>query len=43
MAIFTGAGVAIVTPMTETLEVNYEKLGEIIEEQIAEGTDAIII
>ena len=24
MAIFTGAGVAIVTPMTETLEVNYE-------------------
>lgn len=43
MAIFTGAGVAIVTPMTETLEVNYEKLGEIIEGQIAEGTDAIII
>ena len=43
MAIFTGAGVAIVTPMTETLEVNYEKLGEIIEEQIAGGTDAIII
>lgn len=43
MAIFTGAGVAIVTPMKENLEVNYEKLGEIIEEQIAAGTDAIII
>lgn len=43
MAIFEGAGVAIITPMTETLEVNYEKLGEIIEEQIAGGTDAIII
>lgn len=43
MAIFKGAGVAIVTPMTETLEINYEKLGEIIEEQIAGGTDAIII
>ena len=43
MAIFTGAGVAIVTPMTETLEVNYEKLGELIEDQIAGGTDAIII
>ena len=43
MAIFKGAGVAIVTPMTETMEVNYEKLGELIEEQIAGGTDAIII
>lgn len=43
MAIFTGAGVAIVTPMNEDLSVNYDKLGEIIEEQIAGGTDAIII
>ena len=42
-AIFKGAGVAIVTPMTETMEVNYEKLGELIEEQIAGGTDALII
>ena len=29
--------------MTETQEVNYEKLGELIEEQIAGGTDAIVI
>lgn len=43
MAIFTGAGVAIVTPMYDNLEVNYEKLGELLEEQIAGGTDAIII
>ena len=43
MAVFTGAGVAIVTPMHEDLTVNYEKLGELIEEQIAGGTDAIII
>lgn len=43
MAIFKGAGVAIVTPMNEDLSVNYDKLGEIIEEQIAGGTDAIII
>lgn len=43
MAIFTGAGVAIVTPMHEDLSVNFEKLGELIEEQIAGGTDAIII
>lgn len=43
MAIFTGAGVAIITPMKEDYQVNYEKLGEILEEQIAGGTDAIII
>lgn len=43
MAIFTGAGVAIITPMKEDHQVNYEKLGEILEEQIAGGTDAIII
>ncbi len=43
MAIFTGAGVAIVTPMHEDESVNFEKLGELIEEQIAGGTDAIVI
>lgn len=43
MAIFTGAGVAIVTPMKENGDVNYEKLGEILEEQIAKQTDAVII
>ena len=43
MAIFKGAGVAIVTPMKENGDVNFDKLGEILEEQIAEGTDAVII
>ena len=43
MAIFTGAGVAIVTPMKENGDVNFEKLGEILEEQIKEGTDSIVI
>ncbi|MDD3279323.1 MAG: 4-hydroxy-tetrahydrodipicolinate synthase [Lachnospiraceae bacterium] len=43
MAIFKGAGVAIVTPMKANGEVNYEKLAELIEDQIAGGTDAIII
>ena len=43
MSIFTGAGVAIITPMTETAAVNYPKLEEILEYQIANGTDAIII
>ena len=43
MAIFKGAGVAIVTPMKENLDVNYEKLQEIIEYQIDHGTDCIVI
>lgn len=42
MAIFKGAGVALITPFTDSGEVNYEKLEEILEEQIAGGTDAII-
>lgn len=43
MAIFKGAGVAIVTPFTEDYQVNYEKLGELIDFQINNGTDSIII
>ncbi len=43
MAIFKGAGVAIVTPMENNEDVNYDKLEELIEFQIAEGTDCIII
>ncbi len=42
MAIFEGAGVALITPFKDNGEVNYEKLEEIVEEQIAGGTDAII-
>ncbi len=40
--IFTGACVAIVTPFTEN-GINFDKLGELIERQIAGGTDAICI
>ena len=43
MAIFKGAGVAIVTPMFENGEVNYDKLGELLDYQIENSTDAIII
>lgn len=43
MAVFKGSGVAIVTPMNADESVNYDKLEEIIEEQIAGGTDAIVI
>ena len=40
--VFRGAGVAVITPFTET-GINYPELGRIIEDQIAGGTDAIII
>ena len=43
MAIFEGAGVALVTPFKANGDVNYDKLEEILEEQIAGGTDAIVI
>lgn len=40
--IFTGSGVALVTPMHSDGSVNYEELGRILEFQISNGTDAII-
>lgn len=40
--IFTGSGVAIVTPMNNDGSVNYDELGRLIEFQISNGTDAII-
>jgi len=44
MAIFTGSGVAVVTPMKEgTKEVDFDVLGNVIENQIKGGTDSIII
>lgn len=43
MAIFKGAGVAIVTPFTEDNQVNYDQLGKLIDFQIENGTDSIII
>ena len=42
MAIFEGAGVALVTPFKENGSVNYEVLESLIEEQIAGGTDCIV-
>ena len=43
MAIFTGAGVAIVTPFKSNLEVDYDQLEKLIDFQIENGTDSIII
>ena len=42
MAIFEGAGVAIVTPFKENGEISFDKLDELIEEQIAGHTDCIV-
>ena len=41
--VFTGAAVAIITPMYADGSVNYEELGRIIDDQIAHHTDAIVI
>lgn len=43
MAVFEGAGVAIVTPFHGDGSVNYEKFAELLEFQIENGTDAIIV
>ncbi len=43
MAIFKGAGVAIVTPIHEDGSVTFEKFAELVEFQIQNGTDAIIV
>ena len=43
MAIFKGAGVAIVTPFHEDGSIHYEKFAQLVEDQIAGGTDAIIV
>lgn len=43
MSVFTGTGVALITPMHEDGSVNYDKLAEVIEYQIANHTDSIII
>ena len=43
MAIFTGAGVAIVTPFNEDESINYDRLDELIDFHCENGTDSIII
>jgi len=43
MSIFTGSGVALVTPFKENGEVDFDKLKELVEFHVENGTDAIII
>ena len=43
MAIFKGAGVALATPFKENMEVNYEKLEELVDFHVENGTDCIVV
>ena len=43
MSIFTGAAVALITPMHEDGSINYEEMERIVNDQIDNGTDAIVI
>jgi len=43
MSLFTGSGVALVTPFKDDGSVNYEQISELIEFQLSNNTDALII
>lgn len=43
MSIFTGSGVALITPMHEDGSINYNEMERIVNDQIANGTDAIVV
>ena len=43
MALFTGSGVALITPFNDKNEINFEKLRELLEFHIANKTDAVIV
>ena len=43
MSIFKGSGAALATPMKDNGEINYDSLEQLIEAQIAGGTDALIV
>ena len=43
MAIFTGSGVALVTPFHEDESINYDNLDEMLDYHCTHGTDSIII
>ncbi len=43
MSLFTGAAVALITPMTEQGDIDYDEMERIVNDQIASGTDAIVV
>ena len=40
---FTGAGVALITPFNEDKSIDYSALGRLVEDQIAGGTDYLVV
>jgi 4-hydroxy-tetrahydrodipicolinate synthase len=43
MAIFKGSGVAIITPFKDDGAIDFDKMGELIDWQIEQGSDAIVV
>ena len=43
MSIFTGAAVALITPMKENGDVNFDEMKKIVDDQIEAGTDAVVV
>lgn len=43
MAVFTGAGVALATPFKENMEVNFDKIEELVDFHVDNGTDCIVV
>ena len=43
MAVFTGAATALITPMNADGSLNYDEMGRLIDDQIANGIDALVI
>ena len=43
MTIFKGSGTALVTPMKENGDINYDSLERLIEDQIRNGSDALVV
>ncbi len=43
MSVFKGSGTALVTPMKENGEINYDSLEKLIEDQIKNGSDALVV
>ena len=43
MAVFTGAATALITPMNADGSLNFDEMGRLIDDQIANGIDALVI
>ena len=41
--LFNGCGTAIITPMKDDLSIHYELFGELLDQQLQQGSDAIVV